>query len=122
MSSGRFVRSRYTDDDGEIHPIRVQPETLAATLGGTANAAPTGATTADNAAKVTKGRREYGLGARFVTVAWNPGAAPEDYDERTLVKIPVLNPTVFNGANIGAAVVYNGGTGVIVSKTGESVK
>ena len=43
MSAGDFQRSKYQSREGNIYRIRIQPETLGLTLGGTANSEPTGA-------------------------------------------------------------------------------
>lgn len=67
MSAGNFILSRYQADNGAIHPIRLQPETLAASIG-TVNVAPTGTVTVGLRAKVSKTKRAYGLGPRTVTV------------------------------------------------------
>lgn len=122
MSNGRFVRSRYETDDGEIAPVRVQPETLAATVGGQTNAAPPGPTTQSTSAKISRGNREFGLRPRYVTFAWNPGSAPDGYDERTLQKLPILTEAAYNAITNGAPVAYLGGAGTVVSKTPESVR
>ena len=122
MSEGRFTRSRYEANDGDIHPIRVQPETLTATVGGAANAAPTGAVDNSISAKVSRGNRGFGLRPRFVTFAWNEGAAPSGYDDRTLQRLPILTESVWDGIEVNDPVSYLGGTGVVVSKSPESIR
>lgn len=119
MSQGRFTRSKYEANNGDIHNIRVQPETLLATLGGTVNAAPSGAVDQSISARVSGGNREVGLKARSVTIAWNEGNAPDGYDERTPTRIPVLTPALFNSLSNGSTVSYNGGTGVVVGTNPE---
>lgn len=120
MSSGRFVRTVYASDTGEIHPIRLQPETLAATIGGAANAAPSGAATSEISADVSRGGRELGLRPRFITGVWEDGGAPAGYDDRTPVRIPVLTPALFNAASVNGTGSYLGANFTIVSKTAES--
>lgn len=123
MSSGRFTNSVYEDDNGTLRPIRIQPETLAATIGGTANAAPAGTPAAGiPRVKLSAGRREFGVYARRVSCTWDEGLAPAGYDERTPFSIIVLNPTVFSGAPLGGAVDYLGGTATIVGKASESIR
>lgn len=121
MSAGDFSRSRYECDNGDICPIRIQPETEAATFGGTANAAPAGATTMSQFARVNKARREYGIGPRFVTAEWD-GAAPTGYTATGTIKIAVLTSAVFNGITVLSAGVYLGANITIISKSPENIR
>lgn len=122
MSSGKFSRSKYEADSDTVYSIRVQPETLTASIGGSANTAPAGAVTGEGSVRVGGGNRQIGIKARAVTIAWNDGAAPEDYDENSTVRIPILTKARYAAINIGAAVTYNGGTGVVVGKSPERVR
>jgi len=119
MSQGKFTSSKYAADSGKIYSIRVQPETLTATIGGTANAAPAGAVDQEVSAKVSKGNRGIGIKPRSVTVRWD--AAPTGYDPNSLVRIPILTQAVYTAAVKGAVVDYNDGTGKVVSKSPERV-
>lgn len=122
MSEGRFARSKYEADNGDIHSIRIQPETALATLGGTVNAAPAGAVDQTISARISGGNRQLGLKARSVTVSWNEDAAPDGYDERTPARIVVLTPALYNSLGNGSTVSYNGGTGVVIGKNPERKK
>lgn len=122
MSQGRPVRAFYATDLGNICSVRVQQETLDATIGAVANSSATGPATAGfPSAKVSKGSREIGIGCRKVTCAWDDGGAPTNYDERSPFSLPILVLATFNGINRGDAVVYLGGTGVVVSKSAEDI-
>lgn len=122
MSAGAFERSKYEADNGDIFAIRVQPETLAATFGGTANAAPTGAVDQQVSARVGGGNREIGIKARAVTVAWD-GAPPTGYEPNQLLRVPILTKDLYDaitsnstsGSYLGAAVT-------VVGKLGERVR
>lgn len=118
MSAGEFVRSRYESDAGNVHPIRVQPETIAATIG-SANTAPAGTIDLSISAKVSGGRRELGLIARKVRLAFT-GAAPTGYAEDSIVSIPILTPTVYDGIAVGTTGTYLGAAVEVVGKTPES--
>lgn len=118
MSAGVFTRSRYEDDDNEIHPIRVQPETLAATFSSVANAAPAGAVTSSISAQVTGSRRGLGLFARYVTVVFT-ATPPTGYAANQSYKVVVPNPTVFDGINVGDTGEYLGVATQVISKTPE---
>lgn len=107
MSAGEFTTSRYeagTDNGGGIYSIRVQPETLLLTLGGTANDPPAGAANQPIAARARKGAREYGVGARAVRLRFT-AAPPTNYsgDE---VTVPLMTPDLFAAAVPGTVGVY----------------
>lgn len=120
MSAGSFTGSKYQSDTGDIHYIKVQPETIAATLGGTANAPLPGAIDSVFAAEVNRGARAYGLRPRKVTISFEADV-PDGYRPYTSISIPILSASVFSGIGVGDAVTYAGGTGVVSSKTGESI-
>lgn len=94
MSAGAFVKTKYEADNGEIHPCKVQPETLAANLG-SVNAAPAGAVTIGIKARSTGGNRAYGIKMRAVSVRFT-GAVPDDYEPGQILRIPVMTLAVFN--------------------------
>lgn len=120
MSAGRFTRSKYQADDGTILSIRVQPETLTASLGAT-NSAPTGSVDGLGSAKARGGRREIGVKARRVSVAFT-GSPPTDYAENTVLQIPVLTLATYNATAIGSTGTYLGSPVTVVGKTAESVR
>lgn len=120
MSAGDFQYSSYETDSGAIHRIRIQPETLALSVGGATNNPPAGAVTGQGTVKVSKTRREFGIGARSVTIAWD-GATPAGYSGDNITRIPVLTPATYNSITVGASGSYLGVDVVIVSKTAESV-
>lgn len=123
MSQGAFINSFYNSNKtGLVHPIRVQPETLALTVGGTANAAPAGPAASPISAQVSQGKRSKGLNARTVTMKFTP-AAPAGYKIDSPITLPWLNSvTVFDAFAAGAAVTYQGGSGVLVGTSSETAK
>lgn len=123
MSSGSFTRTFYqlsTENGGGVTNIRLQPETLAATIGGAVNAAPAGPATIPGSATISQGRRSAGINARYITVSWD-GAPPDDYDGLT-ARIVVPDPTVYTGATLGAAVTYLATAATVVGRNPETVK
>ena len=102
MSSGAFLRSRYLANNGGIHPIRVQPETLTLAAGGAANNPPGGETDSRISAKVSGGRRQLGLTARNVSFVWD-GAVPEGYKLDGVLRLPLLNPAIYNAIDDGVS-------------------
>lgn len=122
MSAGAFENSKYEADDGEIYPIRIQPETLALTLGSTANAAPTGAVTGKIRARVGGGRRKYGVHARTVTVRFT-GTLPAGYKPGSTITLPILKPALYNAIVGGATTgTYLSQAVEVVYKTAEKLK
>lgn len=122
MSSGAFVRSKYTAsyNSAQIHPIRVQPETIAASIGAATNAAPTGATTTPISAKVSGSKRTIGLTARRVTIAAPATGQPTGYLPGGKTTIPALNQAFYDAAIKGSAVTYLGvATFVVVGRSAE---
>lgn len=122
MSAGEFIRSFYETNGGAIARIRVQPETELAQIGGQPNDAPAGPPTVSTTVKVSKSRREYGIGPRKIGFAFDDGEAPVGYDTDQIYYIPVLTRARYDAAVVGATMTYLGGTGEIVSKLEESVK
>lgn len=123
MSEGKFTRTFYgisAENGGGTAPIRLQPETLAATLGGTVNAAVAGPATQAGSVTISQGRRSAGINARYVTVAWD-GAPPTDYSGLT-ARIVVPDPAVYAGTTLGDAVTYLSTAATIVGRTPETVK
>lgn len=120
MSEGRFERSKYETDAGNVIPMRVQPETLAATIGGETNAEPAGDILPGwPSVRVGGGRREIGVNGRFVTGSWQ--TPPTDYDGRTLFKLVIPTKSVFDGIAKGQSISYLGGTAAVVSVTPEKI-
>lgn len=121
MSAGEFSRAFYELDNGNIAPIRVQPETLAATFEGTVNASAAGPATTDCFAQARKSKRSYGIGARTVSIEWT-AAAPDGYDARGSLTIPVLLPATFDGITIFSTGTYLGAGFTVIGKSGENVR
>lgn len=123
MSSGSFSNAFYemsSENGGFILRCRVQPETLAATIGGTANAGVAGPATAPGSATISQGRRTAGVNMRYVSLRWT-GVKPTGYDGDT-VKIPVLDPVVFADWTLGATGTYLSQDVEVVGRVGETVK
>lgn len=121
MSAGRFTLEKYECDNGEICPVRVQPETLTFDAGGGANAAPTGALTMNTFATVNKGRREYGIGTRKICIEWT-AAPPTGYDDRGCLRIPILAKAIYDAIPLLATGTYQGSAFRVTSKTPEFIR
>lgn len=124
MSAGVFQTALYSSNiTGTIHPIRIQPETLALSLGGTANAAATG-TAVLPSAQVSKGKRSIGINARTVTVKFTSANAPDGYKADSPITVPWLqnNAAFLNAVPGVTAVSYLGETAILVGKSPEFVR
>lgn len=121
MSAGKFNRSRYMADNGtDIYPVRVQPETLALTLGGTANAAPAGAATEKISARISGGRRTLGMNCRRARIQFT-AAPPDGYAVDKILTVPILTPTLYQSISKGTTGTYLGVACEVVGKTPEYV-
>jgi hypothetical protein len=103
MSSGIFTKTRYAAEYGDgtnIHPIRVQPETLNLAIATVANTAPTGAITNPISAQAGTGRKRLGLHARTVTLQAPATGQPTGYAANGLTTVPLLNTAIYSQALI----------------------
>lgn len=127
MSAGNFVTARYgaSYDPAELHPIRVQPETLLASAeaptGAVVNAGLTAPLTSPISAQVTKSTRSLGLHARLVTLKIQ-GTPPPGYLAGTTVRIPALTPVFFNACKIDTVVTYLGTSWKVVGTRAEKTR
>lgn len=124
MSAGAFTITKYAASYGDgtsIHPIRVQPETLTATIGGTANAAPTGDVNNPIQCRVSGGKRQIGLQARYITLQFPATGQPTTYQGGSTTRIPALTETFYNLATKGAVITYLTVACQVVSRSRERV-
>lgn len=123
MSAGEFTSTFYELDTGNgsgVARVKVQPETLLATINSVANASPGGPATLPVSAKVSKGNREIGIGTRTVTLRFTSGA-PTDYSGDDVV-IPVLQESTFAAWSIGQTGTYLSTAVEVVGRSPESVR
>lgn len=123
MSAGVFQISQYASNVlSTVHRIRIQPETLACTLGGTANAAPSG-TAVLPSAQVSQSKRALGINARTITIKFAPGTVPTGYKADSPLTIPWLqNNSAFLTAVPGiTSVNYLSTAAILVGTSPEKV-
>lgn len=120
MSSGAFVSSKYESNAEDIYPIRIQPETLALTLGSATNTAPTAAVDQVVRAKVSGSRRAYGVHTRTVTVELT--AALDDYEEGSLITLPWLQADTWEALAPDTTGTYLGVACRLAGKSPEKIK
>ena len=124
MSAGRFTRSRYSASYATaIHPIRVQPETIALASGGgtpITNSAPSGAISNPISALVTLGKRARGLRPRSVSIQLQSSATPPTgYVAGSIARVPILQETLYDALNVGDDVQYLGVSWDVIGKSPE---
>lgn len=120
MSSGPFLQTNYEADSGEIHVIRVQPETVTLDAGPGQNTAPTAPPTSEFWAQVTRGSTEYGLRPRKVRFKWD-AAPPTGYSPGVAIELPVLDADVFNAIQLNGTGTYLGAAIQVVGKIPENI-
>lgn len=120
MSAGAFEISKYQTNEGNVHPIRIQPETLAAAIGATTNAAPAAEADGEGSASVSKGRRANGINARLVRLRFT-AAPPAGYQANGTITIPALLPAFYDAAKKGAEATYLGTACVVSGRSPETV-
>jgi len=123
MSAGAFVRSRYQASytGTPIHPIRVQPESIAASIGGVVNNPPAAAAANPISARVSGGKRTLGLTARKVIIAAPTASPPTGYLPGGKTVIPALTEAFYNAAIKGATCTYLGASFTVVARSVEYV-
>lgn len=120
MSAGPFsTTAKYQSNNGDIYPIRVQPETLAATLGGTVNASPAGAVTQQTSARASAAKRKIGMNARAVTFKVTAVPTGSGTPIGAILRLPVMTASVWDGLNRGDVVQYEGYLGNVVGLSPE---
>jgi len=125
MSSGTFTTSFYEAsyrEGDQVHPIKVQPETLTATVGIIANESTATATTSPISALVSRSRVARGLNARIIYLQV-VGTPPTNYAAGSRTKIPCMTPEFYEGAIApGAEITYLATTWKVIGSSEEKVK
>ena len=121
MSSGPFSPSKYQTDQNNIVNIKVQPETLDASIGGQTNTSATGSLTAGfPSAKVSGTNRTIGISARTVSIKLT--ATLSGYKNDSTLKIPALTQAFYNACQVGATGTYLGTACRVVGRSPEVIK
>jgi hypothetical protein len=112
-----FVVAAYEADNGEIHPIRISPETLAAQP-----TQPTGTPTITNRlrVKVSRSGKEYGVKPRGLNLARRLGTSPNFFNKYKF--LPILLPQDYEGVVDDATITVNGVVWAITSGEGENAR
>jgi hypothetical protein len=121
MSSGAFENGKYeSNETGEVHKIRVQPETKALTLGGVANAYPADPAEGKPSAQVGRGKRSIGINARTVSIRLT--AALAGYKAGSVITLPWFVRSTFDALSDSATGTYLATACELVGKSAEKVR
>lgn len=124
MSQGQFQYSKYETDEGDdIHPIRIQPETLTLQVNGATNTAPAGDKTSQISANATGSLRQNGLNARRVRIRFGDDP-PQGYKPNSIITLPVLRKAAYDTMiekGRGEAGTYQGAAVTLVGWSGEAI-
>lgn len=113
--AGRFLKAKYETDSGDIHNIRIQPETVF-----DENLEPTGGATASSYVRVTGSRRAYGIKARILVLSRQVGDAANYNGATVYARIPVLKKASVAALIVGSTVTYQSVAWVVVAVSPES--
>lgn len=107
MSAGAFTNTKYEASyAGEtVHPIRVQPETLALSINSVLNDPVTTNITNPISAMVGSNRRKLGLHAAMVSIKFT-GTPPTGYQAGGILRLPLINNAIKSEAVKGATGTY----------------
>jgi len=114
---GVFSDSKYEANNGDIYALRIQPETLTLTLGSATNTAPTAAIDQPISAKVSGGRRGYGVHCRTVTIRLT--ADKDGYKSGAVLRLPWLKASTFDALTPKATGTYDSTACILVGTSAE---
>lgn len=107
MSAGPYIYRGYEANDGQIFPIRVQPETISLEIAGVVNTAGALAGTPGlPSVNISKGRRSNGVNARLVRFKFATGSVPPGYKANGVLTLPILKKATYDALSKGATGTY----------------
>jgi len=124
MSAGAFSLAKYKCDYNgtEVHPILIQPETLAAEApDNITNAETSDAISNPISAVSSLGKNASGLRPRLITLK-ALGSVPTGYQAGSTTRIPALTPEFYNACLPGVIVEYLGVNWQVIGRSPESAK
>ena len=118
--AGKFQNVAYESDgtSPRYYAIRVQPETIALTIDGTANAASGQAVDQPISARVTGGNSQFGIKARSVSIKFTT-EVPDGYAADKIYRIPVLKASTYDAYLKGKTGTYLTKPIVVVGRSPE---
>lgn len=122
MSAGPFLDAFYTSDTGDVHPIKVQPETASLVIGQSTNTIPAGPANNAQRVLVSAGRNSYGVKARKVRVEMTSATTQGDpIAAGNILEFPWFDPDTFLSVTRpgGQTGTYRGGSCRVVGGSPE---
>lgn len=123
MSTGPFLPAFYESDTGDIHRIRIQPETAALAQGATTNTIPAGPATNDQQVLVSASRNSIGIKARKIRFRMtSPTTVGGIIEAGRVLELPWLQRETFLQVTRpgGQVLTYQGGSAVVIGGTPET--
>jgi hypothetical protein len=120
---GAFSSVVYEGDVGTLkYPIKVQPETLAASFGSASNPAASGSATEGlPSAKVTGSKNAIGVHPRYVTVKVTGTGVTAANMAGSSIRVPILTKASYSAIKKGDTGLYQGDTIVVTGKFAEHI-
>lgn len=119
MSQGAFGVALYYTNKGNVCNVKIQPETLGATVGGQVNSNIAGTVNQQASANVS-GRRGNGVFCRKVNLVFT-GAPPAGYSANGRLSVPWLTEAGWDIIEKGDTGTYLGAAVRCTGKTAESI-
>lgn len=121
MSTGIFLNANYEDNKGDVHAIRIQPETASLVIGGVGNAIPAlpAGGLVQPVAQVSGGKNQRGLTARRIGIRLTAASPEGGYLERGTHYVPWLAPATFPDPALKETGIYNGNACVVIGSSPE---
>lgn len=109
-----YIRTKYEDDQGVIHPIRLSPEIAAE-----AGTEPTAAVGSNIKAKVSKGNREFGLRPRGRRLARLVGTGNDAFYKYSFLPLRSIADNAGTSYAIGETIEIGGVSWQIIEEIKE---
>lgn len=120
VANGGKPLTFYEADSADIHLGRLDENTVALNIGGTAQPQPAGPATSPFWYKVSRAKNEYGLRPRYISVCFTT-TAPNSLELGEVYDVVVLTAATFNALTVKGLVTYQGEEAEIQGKTPESI-
>lgn len=113
-----MVKTRYQDDAGRIHPIRIRQQVADALT----TPAPVEAVNDRTHVKISKGNREFGIRPRGIRLARTRGEAPNTFVEYAFIPVLGVGDLGDPGNAVGNGIIYNGENWIISGHVPENAR
>lgn len=112
--AGRFIRSKYKANNGDVYRVVIQPETALLSFGSVQNAPTVNNVTEKVPLRIKKPLLEKGVKARKMGIKWSEDP-PTGYSQDTILYIPILTPELFAAIQLDQLGTYLGKPFLVLS-------